>query len=73
MFKREVDTYLLIKKSIAYRVIVILSQIVMAYIFTKNIEFSVGFSIIWNVVNTIEYFGFDYVFSRLYKIGKNGK
>lgn len=71
-FKREVNTGLLLKKSIAYRIFVTCSQMILAYALTNNVEFSIGFSLLWNVVNTIEYFGFDYVFSRYWKIGKNG-
>jgi uncharacterized membrane protein len=70
-FGRKVRIRLLIKKTLAYRLLVTVTQILLAYIFTHDVGFSVGFSLIWNVVNTLEYFGFDYVFSKLYKVGKD--
>ena len=68
-FRREVNTGLLVKKSIVYRLVVTITQMLIAYILTDNLTFSIGFSLIWNIINTLEYFGFDYVFSRFYKIG----
>ena len=67
---RRIKLGLLIKKSIAYRILVILTQILFMWILTKNIVFSIGASILWNIINTIEYFGFDYIFARMFKIGK---
>ena len=70
---REIRTGLLVKKSIAYRIIVIITQIIFMWCITRNLTFSVSVSLLWNVINTIEYFGFDYVFLRIYKVGRNGK
>ncbi len=67
---RKVKLGLLVKKSIAYRALVITTQILFMWIITNNIPFAVGTSIGWNIINTIEYFGFDYLFARLFKVGK---
>ena len=67
---RKVKTGLLIKKAIAYRLFVVVTQIILTYALTNDIGFSVFLSLIWNIINTLEYFSFDYIFSRLYKVGK---
>lgn len=69
-FKRKVKTGLILKKAIAYRIVVTLSQIILMYLFTRSLELSIGFSIFWNIWNTGEYFAFDYLFSRFYSVGK---
>ena len=70
---RKVKTNLLIKKSIAYRILVIFTQILFMWTLTGNISFAIGSSILWNMINTVEYFGFDYVFARLFKVGDSEK
>jgi len=68
---RKVRTDLLLKKAITYRIFVTCSQILLMWLFTRDIYLSTSFSIIWNIINTVEYFSFDYLFARLYKVGKN--
>jgi hypothetical protein len=68
---RKVRLDLLIWKAIAYRIFVLCTQMIFMWILTHDLTFSVGVSIAWNILNTAEYFGFDYIFARLYKVGKN--
>ena len=67
---RKIKTRLLIKKAIAYRVVVFTTQLIFMWLITRNIAFSLGTTALWNVINTIEYFSFDYVFAKLFKVGK---
>jgi hypothetical protein len=67
---RKIKVGLLIRKAVVYRVVVLFTQIGFMWSLTRNIEFSVMASILWNIINTVEYFGFDYVFAKLYKVGK---
>ena len=70
---REVRTGLLVKKAITYRIFVLFTQMIFMWLLTKNAAFAVTASILWNIINTVEYFGFDYVFARIYRVGKNDK
>ena len=67
---RDIKTGLLVKKAIVYRIFVVITQILIMWLITNDWYLSAGFSIIWNIINTLEYFGFDYIFARLYKVGK---
>ncbi len=68
MSLRKVKLGVLLWKTIIYRIIVTLTQIVVTYLFTGNISLSVSLSIVWNIINTIEYFVLDYAFLRRVKI-----
>ena len=65
---RKVKIGMLLWKTLIYRIIVTFTQIVVTYFFTKNMELSISLSIVWNIINTVEYFVLDYAFLRRFKI-----
>lgn len=66
---REIKARLLFIKSIVYRIFVVISNFLVIWLFTGNLKFSIGFTIVWNIINTLEYFGFDFLFSKYFKVG----
>ena len=44
-----------ILKALTYRIIVIITQLIILYVLTGNIKFSLGYSILIGIITTIEY------------------
>ena len=66
---RPIKTKLLIYCTILYRLILVLLQTLFFWILTRDIKFALGSSLVWNVINTIYYFVYHYVFLKKFKIG----
>ncbi len=67
---RPIRTKLLICSTIIYRITLILLQTLFFWVLTKDIKFAFASSLVWNVINTIYYFGYHYIFLRKFKIGR---
>jgi len=39
--------------------------------FTNALKYAFGVSLTWNVINTVLYFLFHYIYARMYKLGTN--
>lgn len=75
---RKIRVKLLLGKTIVYRLFISVVQIFLTYLYMKMRISSVPLSvlaiemgILWNILNTFLYFLYDYIFCRLFVIGKN--
>ena len=66
--RKKVKIGLLVWKSIFYRVLITGLQTVVTYLFTKNIALSISLSVVWNLINTLTYFIYDWVFSTNFEV-----
>ncbi|UCD03739.1 MAG: DUF2061 domain-containing protein [Candidatus Woesearchaeota archaeon] len=66
--KRKVKVGLLIWKSIVYRILIIGLQTIVTYFFIRDLKLSFGISVIWNIINAITYFLYDWVFSANFEV-----
>jgi len=46
-------------KAIVYRIVVIISQLICLYLYTGELSLSVGFSLLFGLIATIEYIIFE--------------
>ena len=67
---RQINTKLLICNTIIYRTTLLVLQTFFFWILTKDIKFAFASSLVWNIINTIYYFGYHYIFLRKFKIGR---
>ena len=40
--------------------------------FWQAMKYALGVSLTWNVINTILYYTYHYIWARIFKLGKNG-
>lgn len=52
-------------KTITYRVLIIISVFIVAYVFTGRADFAAGFSLVSNAINTVLYFIHERIWSRI--------
>lgn len=55
-------------KAIVYRIFVTCTMFLLAWIWTDSVTFSVGFTLIWNIINTLEYYGFDVIWFKVLQL-----
>jgi uncharacterized membrane protein len=67
----KVDKSKLFIKALIYRVLIIGIQTVVTYFFIKDITQSFKISLIWNIINIVLYYIYDYLY--LTYLGVRGK
>ena len=70
---RKIKVGLLGVSGIVYRIHVIFIQSVFLWLLTGSWKWSIGASVVWNIINTLLYYNYHYWFARFFKIGKNDK
>lgn len=74
---RKIKTKLLVLKTLAYRPVVIIIQSIVTFLYYKLrkpaslAQGAIELSIVWNVINAVMYYIYDYFFMVHWKIGEN--
>jgi len=61
---RVINKKILILKTIIYRLLIIITQIIFTWLFLNDMRLAINMSILWNVLNMIQYYSFEYVFAK---------
>ena len=54
-----------IVKSFLYRILMVLSDFVILYLFSGKLTMSIGFAIVNNIFNTAAYFGYERIWDKI--------
>jgi len=80
IFRRRIKLFVLLNRGVCYRLFVVLMNFLFNYFAIKGLiklvvsnyfGFAIGYTICWNIVNTLLYYLFHYVWDRNFKLGKD--